>query len=207
MGLRMRPRAGLRQDERPLETRPGSRRGPSCQHRDSTTRAHHGHERAVSLGKCPVQQAYNTTSTNGRLPTHTTARLGGADSLAHQGKRRRAPASSHGRRCTHNPKVRGSNPLPATKRSPGQPNRRARASSFSGPTSNGSSNARPVDTYLRGAGPKACTSAQASRVSNWTNGQLSEVLASSCNSCLLLAEVVGVSNLVVDVSALRRCVE
>ena len=46
------------------------------------------HERAVSLGNCSVQQAYNTTSTNGRLPTPTKARLDGPDLLAHQGEHR-----------------------------------------------------------------------------------------------------------------------
>jgi len=66
------------------------------------------------LGCRLVQQSYNTTSTNGLLLAPTTALLGGADSLVQQGKRRRAPTSSHGRRCTHNPKVAGSNPAPAT---------------------------------------------------------------------------------------------
>ena len=45
-------------------------------------------EHSVSLGSCPVQQSYNTTSTNGVPPAHTTERCTGPDSLVQQGERR-----------------------------------------------------------------------------------------------------------------------
>ena len=53
-------------------------------------------ERAVSVGSCLVQQAYNTTSTYGIPPTPTTALLVGLESPGDEGERRRAPTSSHG---------------------------------------------------------------------------------------------------------------
>ena len=44
-------------------------------------------ERAASLGRC-LQQAYNTTATNGIPPTHTTEVLVALESLGDQGEHR-----------------------------------------------------------------------------------------------------------------------
>ena len=63
---------------------------------------------------CLVQQSYNTTSTNGIPPTHTTEVVAALETPRDQDEHQRAPISSHGRWCSHNPKVAGSNPAPAT---------------------------------------------------------------------------------------------
>jgi len=63
---------------------------------------------------CLVQQSYNTTSTNGIPPTHTTEVVAALETPRDQDEHRLAPTTTHGRRCTHNPKVAGSNPAPAT---------------------------------------------------------------------------------------------
>ncbi len=63
---------------------------------------------------CLVQQSYNTTSANGIPPTHTTEVVAALETPRDQDEHRLAPTTTHGRRCTHNPKVAGSNPAPAT---------------------------------------------------------------------------------------------
>ena len=65
---------------------------------------------------CLVQQSYNTTSANGIPPTHTTEVVAALETPRDQDEHRLAPTTTHGRRCTHNPKVAGSNPAPATNR-------------------------------------------------------------------------------------------
>ena len=65
---------------------------------------------------CLVQQSYNTTSANGIPPTHTTEVVAALETPRDQDEHRLAPTTTHGRRCTHNPKVTGSNPVPATNR-------------------------------------------------------------------------------------------
>jgi hypothetical protein len=80
--------AATTQPDRPI----GARRGAETVRAVSTVSARlaptSADERGVSPPSRPVQQPYNTTGTNGRLPTPTAAPHGGPDSLVQQGEHR-----------------------------------------------------------------------------------------------------------------------
>ena len=68
-----------------------------------------------STASAPVcQRGVSTTPTDARPPTQTRPPTERHNLRSVQDQRRQAPTGADGVLCTHNPKVAGSNPAPAT---------------------------------------------------------------------------------------------